>query len=110
MFRGDPRAFATDAEALALSKRAIAEGVDMQLVPEQRAFLYLPFQHTEDAADQARSVELFTALGIPSNLDFALRHKAIIDRFGRFPHRNAVLGRASTEQEAAFLTQPGSSF
>jgi uncharacterized protein (DUF924 family) len=61
MFRGDPRAFATDAEALALSKRAIAEGVDMQLVPEQRAFLYLPFQHTEDAADQARSVELFTA-------------------------------------------------
>jgi uncharacterized protein (DUF924 family) len=109
-FRNDPRAFATDAEALALSKRAIAEGIDMKLAPEERAFIYMPFQHSEDAADQARSIELFTALGIPSNLDFALRHKAIIDRFGRFPHRNAVLGRASTEEESDFLRQPGSSF
>jgi uncharacterized protein (DUF924 family) len=110
MFRGDPRAFATDAEALALAKRAIAKGVDMRLQPDQRAFIYLPFQHSEDGADQARSLELFTALGNPNNLDFALRHKAIIDRFGRFPHRNAVLGRASTEQESAFLKEPGSSF
>jgi uncharacterized protein (DUF924 family) len=110
MFRGDPRAFATDAEALALAKRAIAEGVDMRLPPDKRAFIYLPFQHSEDSADQARSVELFTALGVPLNLDFALRHKAIIDRFGRFPHRNAVLGRASTEEESAFLKEPGSSF
>jgi uncharacterized protein (DUF924 family) len=110
MFRDDPRAFATDAQALALAKRAIAEGIDMQLSPEQRAFIYLPFQHVEDAADQARSVELFTALGNPNNLDFALRHKAVIDRFGRFPHRNAILGRASTEEEAAFLQEPGSSF
>jgi uncharacterized protein (DUF924 family) len=110
MFRDDPRAFATDAEALALSKRAIAEGIDMKLTPQERAFVYMPFQHSEGAADQARSIELFTGLGIPSNLDFALRHKAIIDRFGRFPHRNAVLGRASTEQESAFLKQPGSSF
>ena len=110
MFRNDPRAFATDAQALALAKRAVAEGVDMQLKPDERAFLYMPFQHSEDRADQARSVELFTALGNADNLDFALRHKAIVDRFGRFPHRNAVLGRVTTEGEAAFLKEPGSSF
>jgi uncharacterized protein (DUF924 family) len=110
MFRGDPRAFATDARALALAKQAIAKSVDMRLEPDQRAFIYLPFQHAEDRADQARSLELFTALGNPNNLDFALRHKAIIDRFGRFPHRNAVLGRASTEEELVFLKEPGSSF
>jgi uncharacterized protein (DUF924 family) len=110
MFRGDPRAFATDAEALALAKRVIAKGVDMRLQPDERAFIYLPFQHSEDGVDQARSLELFTALGNPNNLDFALRHKAIIDRFGRFPHRNAVLGRASTEEESVFLKEPGSSF
>jgi uncharacterized protein (DUF924 family) len=110
MFRDQPRAFATDAQALALAKRAVAEGIDLKLKPEQRAFLYMPLQHAENAADQARSIELYTALGIPSNLDFARRHKAIIDRFGRFPHRNAVLGRASTAEEAAFLTEPGSSF
>lgn len=110
MFRDDPRAFATDAQALALAKRAIAEGVDMRLPPDKRAFIYMPFQHSEDSADQARSVELFTALGVPLNLDFALRHKAIIDRFGRFPHRNAILGRATTDEESAFLKELGSSF
>jgi uncharacterized protein (DUF924 family) len=110
MFRGEPKAFATDAEALALAKQAIVKSVDMRLQPDQRAFIYLPFQHAEDRADQARSVELFTALGNPNNLDFALRHKAIVDRFGRFPHRNAVLGRASTEEESVFLKEPGSSF
>jgi uncharacterized protein (DUF924 family) len=110
IFRDDQRAFATDAAALALSKRAIAEGIDMKLTPEERAFVYMPFQHAENAKDQARSIELFTALGIPSNLDFARRHKAIIDRFGRFPHRNEVLGRASTKEESDFLRQPGSSF
>jgi uncharacterized protein (DUF924 family) len=110
MFRDQPRAFATDAQALALAKRAIAEGMDLKLKPEERAFVYMPFQHAEDAAEQGRSIELYTALGIPSNLDFARRHKAIIDRFGRFPHRNAVLGRASTKEEAAFLKEPGSSF
>jgi uncharacterized protein (DUF924 family) len=82
----------------------------MRLQPDERAFIYLPFQHSEDRADQARSVELFTALGNPNNLDFALRHKAIIDRFGRFPHRNAVLGRTSTEEESILLKEPGSSF
>jgi len=110
MFRGSAQAFATDAQALALSKRAIAEGIDRQLPPEQRCFVYIPFQHSEDLADQTRSLELFTALGNPENLDFAIRHEAIIARFGRFPHRNASLGRSSTPEEEAFLKQPGSSF
>jgi uncharacterized protein (DUF924 family) len=110
MFRGEEVSFATDAAALALAKRAIAEGLDAKLPPTQRWFIYLPFQHAEDSADQARSIELFTALGNPSALDFALRHQAVIDRFGRFPHRNAILGRQSTEEEKAFLEEPGSSF
>ena len=110
MFRDDPRAFATDRAALALAKRAIGEGTDMRLAPEQRAFIYMPFQHAETREDQARSVELFTALGDPNNLDFAPRHQPIIERFGRFPHRNSVLGRASTAEELAFLQEPGSSF
>mgnify|MGYP005850410919 CR=1 FL=1 len=110
MFRNTPRAFATDAQALALAKRAIAEGIDTKLEPRKRAFVYMPFQHSEDRADQARSIALFTAHGDPLNLDFALKHKAIIDRFGRFPHRNEILGRASTAEELEFLKQPGSSF
>jgi uncharacterized protein (DUF924 family) len=110
MFRDDARAFATDEAALALAKRAIGEGIDMLLPPEQRAFVYLPFQHAESRDDQARSIALFTALGNPNNLDFAQRHQAIIARFGRFPHRNSVLGRASTAEELAFLQEPGSSF
>jgi len=110
MFREEARAFATDQPALALAKRAIAEGAAAKLSPNQRSFIYVPFQHSEDKADQARSVALFTVLGQPLGLDFALRHQAIIDRFGRFPHRNAVLGRASTEEEQAFLAEPGSSF
>lgn len=105
MFRDDARAFATDAAALALAKRAISQGFDKRLTPKERAFLYMPFQHTEDAQDQARSVGLFTALGNPFNLDFALRHQAVIDRFGRFPHRNQVLGRVSTPGEEAFLAK-----
>jgi uncharacterized protein (DUF924 family) len=109
MFRGEARAFATDAAALALTKRAIAEGVDAKLKPEQRSFIHMPFQHSEDKADQARAVSLFTALGHPLGLDFALRHQAIVDRFGRFPYRNAILGRPSTEEERAFLAEPGSS-
>ncbi|MGI8853201.1 MAG: DUF924 family protein [Methyloceanibacter sp.] len=105
MFRDGARAFATDEAALALAKRAIAKGLADKLTPKQRSFLYMPFQHSEDAADQARSVGLYTALGNPLNLDFALRHQAIIARFGRFPHRNAMLGRASTEEEKAFLAK-----
>jgi uncharacterized protein (DUF924 family) len=105
MLRDDARAFATDEDALALANRAIAKGLADKLTPKQRSFLYMPFQHSEDAADQARSVGLYTALGNPLNLDFALRHQAVIDRFGRFPHRNAMFGRASTGEEEAFLAK-----
>jgi uncharacterized protein (DUF924 family) len=110
MFRDDARAFATDQAALALAKRAISDGIDMQLPPEERAFIYMPFQHSEAHDDQARSIALFTSLSAPLNLDFARRHQAIIARFGRFPHRNSVLGHASTVEELAFLQEPGSSF
>lgn len=110
MFRGTPRAFATDARALAIAERAVAAGFDARLAPQRRAFVYMPFQHAEDRDAQARSVALFAALGDPNGLDYARRHKAIIDRFGRFPHRNAILGRASTAAETAFLKEPGSSF
>jgi uncharacterized protein (DUF924 family) len=103
MFRGSPRAFATDALALAISQRAIAAGFDQQLTRQQRWFLYMPFQHSEDRAVQARSIELFTQLDDRENLGYAQRHKEIIDRFGRFPHRNEVLGRASTPEELEFV-------
>jgi uncharacterized protein (DUF924 family) len=110
MFRGSPETFATDAIALDLAETAIKSGLDRQLPASQRAFLYMPFQHSENKAVQARSVQLFASLGDDSSLDFARRHKEIIDRFGRFPHRNAVLGRPSTPGETAFLKEPGSSF
>ena len=110
MFRSDARCFATDVEALALAKQAISEGMDVKLNPKQRAFVYMPFQHSEDPEDQVRAVGLFSMLGNPLNLDFALRHKAIVDRFGRFPHRNFLLGRASSQDEEAFLAKPRSSF
>ncbi|ODR99482.1 hypothetical protein AUC68_05840 [Methyloceanibacter methanicus] len=108
--RGTPEAFRTDEKALALAKDAIAAGADRDLPPEQRAFLYMPFQHAENLEDQHRSLELFESLGNANNLDFAVRHYEIIRRFGRFPHRNAILGRASTPAERAFLNEPGSSF
>jgi len=110
MFRGDARAFATDEASLELAKRAIADGFDEKLTRDQRVFLYMPFQHSEDRDDQARAIALYAMLGKPLNLDFALRHQAVVDRFDRFPHRNALLGRASTEEERSFLTEPGSSF
>jgi uncharacterized protein (DUF924 family) len=110
MFRGDRRAFATDEAGLDLAKRAIAEGLDEKLTRDQRVFLYMPFQHSEDRDDQARGIALYAMLGKPSNLDFALRHQAVVDRFDRFPHRNVILGRTSTAEEQAFLGEPGSSF
>ncbi|MGH6735147.1 MAG: DUF924 family protein [Methyloceanibacter sp.] len=110
MFRGEPRAFATDKAALALARQAIDEGVDAKLPREHRAFLYMPFQHSENAEDQARSVGLFMKLGNPLNLDYAIRHQEIVARFGRFPHRNAILDRFSTAEEWGFLKTPGSSF
>jgi uncharacterized protein (DUF924 family) len=103
MFRGSPQAFATDALALAIAQQAIAAGFDRQLGEAQRTFLYMPFQHSEDAAIQARSVELFAQLADKVGLDFASQHRVIIDRFGRFPHRNEILGRASTEEELQFI-------
>ena len=110
MFRGDVRSFATDARALALARRAIDKGLDAKLPRQQRAFIYLPFQHSEDAADQARSVGLFAALGNPLNLDFALRHQTVVERFGRFPHRNGMLGRDSTNDERAYLEAAATPF
>jgi uncharacterized protein (DUF924 family) len=103
MLRGSPRAFATDTLALSIAQRAIAAGLDQQLDRQQRWFLYMPFQHSEDRAVQVRSIELFTQLGDRENLGYAQRHKEIIDRFGRFPHRNAVLGRVSTPEELQFI-------
>ena len=101
MFRGTPQAFATDAQALAMAQSAVAQGQDRELSKKQRLFLYMPFQHSEDRAVQARSIELFTALG--ENLGYARRHQEVIERFGRFPHRNAILGRTSTPEEREFL-------
>lgn len=103
MFRNSPQAFATDPRALAISQHAIAAGFERGLSDTQRTFLYMPFQHSEDAAMQARSVELFATLADKGGLDYANQHRVIIDRFGRFPHRNAILGRASTEEELQFL-------
>jgi uncharacterized protein (DUF924 family) len=110
MFRGSPRAFATDGRALALAEAALARGWDAVMSDDQRLFLYLPFEHAEDRAAQARSVALMSKLADKDLARWAEAHKAIIERFGRFPHRNAILGRASTPQETAFLEEPGSSF
>lgn len=110
MFRGTARAFASDGTALGLARAAITRGLDRELTFDQRHCLYLPFQHSENPADQARACELYESLGDAEGLDFALRHKAIIDRFGRFPHRNRALGRRSRPEEIDFLEQPGSDF
>ncbi len=105
MFRGTAAAFATDAAARRLTDEAVSRGFDAGLSVDERLFLYLPFEHSEDAADQARAVALIEALGNPHFTAFALEHKAVIDRFGRFPQRNAALVRVSTAEEAAFLAE-----
>ena len=114
MFRGQPGMYATDEKARALARLALDREFDRQLVPVQRIFLYLPFEHSETLADQNLSVALFEALpAIPSRdneSSSALRHREIIERFGRFPHRNAILGRDTTPAETAFLEEPNSSF
>jgi uncharacterized protein (DUF924 family) len=114
-WRETPTSFAGDALALAAAVGLVDSGADMTLSPVQRSFAYMPFEHAEDAAMQARAVALFGKLaaeheGFGDMLDFAHRHSKVIARFGRFPHRNAILGRSSTPDEAAFLTQPGSGF
>lgn len=111
LFRDDARAFATDAAARAVTRHALERGFDRHLPQVQRLFLYLPLEHSETLEDQELCVRLVGALdGDPDWLDYAVRHRDIIARFGRFPHRNAALGRATTPEEARFLTEPGSSF
>lgn len=112
-FRDTPRAFAGDALALTLASEAIARGCDRKLANVERWFMYMPFVHAESLAAQERSLELFRALsndGLGSPLSWAERHADVIRRFGRFPHRNAILGRASTPDEIAFLGTQGSRF
>ena len=110
LHRGTPAAFAQDGMALVLAQEALAQGLDAQLEPAQRAFLYMPYMHSESAAIHAQSVQLFAQPVVEGNLRFALQHQAIIERFGRYPHRNAILGRASSDEELTFLRQPGSAF
>lgn len=114
MFRNRPETFATDSLALSIAQQAIAQNFDRQLLPIQRLFIYLPFEHSEDLQHQRQAVELLRQLkedaGYTNFFDYALRHLAIIERFGRFPHRNQILGRVSTPEEEEFLKQPGSGF
>jgi uncharacterized protein (DUF924 family) len=114
MFRGSPRTYESDARALAVARHAVATGLDEGLRPVERSFVYLPFEHSEDVADQREGVALFTRLAFHPRgaewLGYAERHRHIVERFGRFPHRNDILGRASTAEEREFLTQPNSSF
>jgi uncharacterized protein (DUF924 family) len=110
MFRDTPRAFATDAQALTLAQEAIALGFEAELTKDERLFLYLPFEHAEDRNAQARCVALMASLDDPELLKWAEAHRKIIDRFRRFPHRNNLLGRTSTQEEVEFLKQPGSFF
>jgi uncharacterized protein (DUF924 family) len=109
MFRGTARAFEADARALAAARHAIERGYDRDWIRVEKIFAYLPFEHSEELADQVRACELMQPLG-DEQYDYALRHKVIIERFGRFPHRNALLGRQSTPDEIEFLKQPGSGF
>lgn len=108
--RGTAAAFATDAVALVLAQEAVAGGALAVLAPDERTFLLMPYMHSESAAIHVEAERLFREHAPATNLDYELRHKAIVDRFGRYPHRNAVLGRASTPEELAFLREPGSSF
>ena len=107
MFRDSARAFATDALALAAASTIVEHGWDRAFSPDERTFAYLPFEHSESLQDQERSLQLFEG---NENLEWARKHYEIVRRFGRFPHRNAALGRASTPEEIAFLAQPGSGF
>jgi uncharacterized protein (DUF924 family) len=110
VYRDTPRAFAQDALALALAQELVASGQDRRLPVAQRSFAYMPYMHSESALIHQQAVALFSQPGMADTLRFELQHKAIIDRFGRYPHRNAILGRSSTAEELAFLSGPGSSF
>ena len=112
MFRGDPKSYATDHKAQETAEYAVDHALDRELPEFQRMFLYMPFMHSEDLEHQRRSVELFRRLAgdETDSSYYAARHMEIIERFGRFPHRNEILGRQTTPEEAEFLRQPGSSF
>ena len=114
MFRGDGRTHATDDKALETARYALERALDRELPPFQRVFVYMPFMHSESVEDQRRSVELFGRLaekpGAPDLTSYAVGHMEIVERFGRFPHRNVILGREPTPEEAEFLQGPDSSF
>lgn len=110
IFRDNVRAFSSDSLALMLSQEAIALGADKELSNVERSFLYMPFMHSESKRIHEVALVLYENNGIKSNLDFEIKHKNIIDQFGRYPHRNAILGRNSTAEEIDFLSKPGSSF
>ena len=114
LYRGDARAFAQDAHALECASQALSRGDDLELLPVQRTFLYLPYKHSESLADQDRAVDLMRSLDAFGETrgmsDYAVRHRDVVRRFGRFPHRNAALGRRSTAEELAFIATPGSGF
>lgn len=110
MYRDSPKAFASDPLALALAQEAVSLGLDQQLEPQKRTFLYMPYMHSESLLVHDNALKLFTELGRENNLEFEKKHRAIIEKFGRYPHRNNTLGRQSTVAEYEFLTQPGSSF
>jgi len=110
IYRDRTESFASDSLALALSQIAIAKGLDANLSQKQRSVLFLPFMHSESHIIHIQAVKLYESVGNPTNLEFELKHKAIIDRFGRYPHRNAILGRESTQAELAFLQEADSSF
>lgn len=119
LFRGSPRSFATDGQALHVAKHLVDTGADHRLMAAHRFFVYVPFEHSEIMADQNRCVELMEGLiqaipdldeGLKGGLDYAIRHRDVIERFGRFPHRNEILGRQSTPAEVEFLLQPAHGF
>ena len=110
VYRDTPRAFAQDTLSLSLAQELVASGQDQQLSAPQRRFAYMSYMHSESALIHAQAVQLFALPGLEEAMDFEQRHQSIIARFGRYPHRNAVLGRSSTAEEIAFLNEPGSSF
>ena len=110
VYRGTPQAFAQDALALALAQELVASGQDRSLPLAQRSFAYMPFMHSESALVHGQAIALFSQPGMEDTLRFEQRHQAIIERFGRYPHRNALLGRASSPDELAFMSEPGSGF
>tara|TARA_R110000868_G_scaffold26691_30_gene102610 strand:- start:2005 stop:2547 length:543 start_codon:yes stop_codon:yes gene_type:complete len=109
LFRGQKRAFASDPLALALAQEAVASGDDLKLEDRQRPFLYMPYMHSESPVIQEQAIRVFATLGNENDLDYAKKHQAVIERFGRFPKRNDALGRVSTAEEEAYMADAGSS-